>query len=265
MLKVSHLRVAYGYIEALHGVSIDIEPGEAVALLGANGSGKSTLIRACCGLLPARAGLVTFEDTDLASRKLHQVIRLGISYALEGRRTFAQLTVLDNLVLGAYVDGGLNTRTRPRFDFAMSVFPMLSAYLNRPAGLLSGGQRQMLAVAQALMSGPKLLILDEPSAGLAPQLVSEMFAALQRLKESGMALLLAEQAVAQALTICDRGYVLMAGNIAMQDTADGLAANSEIRVAYMGTFGSNEDVSSEAYGARTCSQAAQPGRCNATT
>ena len=245
MLKARDVRVNYGYIEALHGVTIDVGPGEAVALLGANGSGKTTLIRACCGLLPLRGGKITFDDNNLAGRKLHDVIRLKVSYAMEGRRTFGQQSVLDNLILGAYVHGGINRRTQTHFDFAMNLFPMLRDRLSQPAGLLSGGQRQMLAIAQALMSGPKLLVLDEPSAGLAPLFVAEMFATLRRLKEEGMSLLLAEQAVGHALTICDRGYVLKAGHIALEDTATALGRDPAVQAAYMGTFASYRERDAE--------------------
>jgi branched-chain amino acid transport system ATP-binding protein len=239
MLSVDDVRVNYGHLEVLHGVSIEVGEGEVVALLGANGSGKSTLIRACCGLLRPRSGSIRFANHDVGQQKLHEVIRLGLAYCVEGRRTFAQQSVMDNLVLGAYTKGGLNERTRPRFEAVLALFPMLKDKLAQPAGMLSGGQRQMLAVAQALMSQPKLLVLDEPSAGLAPVLVSEMFTLLRQLKEQGMSLLLAEQAVGHALALADRGYVLEVGHVVLEDTAEALQSDPAVRAAYMG--GANPD------------------------
>jgi branched-chain amino acid transport system ATP-binding protein len=236
MLSVDNIRVNYGHLEVLHGVSIEVGKGEVVALLGANGSGKSTLLRACCGLLRPSSGSIQFDGHDVADHKLHDVVRMGLAYCAEGRRTFAQQSVLDNLVLGAYSLGGLNDRTRPRFDDVLSIFPILKERLKQPAGMLSGGQRQILAIAQALMSDPKLLMLDEPSAGLAPVLVEEMFAALHRLKEQGTSLLLAEQAVGHALAISDRGYVLEVGHVVLEDTATELQASPAVQAAYMGGF-----------------------------
>jgi branched-chain amino acid transport system ATP-binding protein len=179
---------------------------------------------------------VHFDGHDLTRFRLHQIVRLGIAFAVEGRRTFPEQTVHENLLLGAYKDGGINERTASRLDDVLDLFPVLREKASIRSGLLSGGQRQMLAIGQALMSAPKLLVLDEPSAGLAPRLTAEMFDALRQLTSSGMSLLLAEQAVGHALALCDRGYVLKAGQVVLEDTTSALRADAAVQAAYIGSF-----------------------------
>jgi branched-chain amino acid transport system ATP-binding protein len=237
MLEAAEIRAGYGHLEVLHGVSISVAPGEFVALLGANGAGKSTLLRVCSGQLRPRSGAVRFAGADLAGTAAHRVARLGLGYAMEGRRVFERQTVAANLELGAYPLGGRNRRTAHLFDRVYELFPVLAGKSGRMASTLSGGERQMLAIAQALMTDPKLVVLDEPSAGLAPRLIADVFAALARLRAGGLAMLLAEQTVEQALGLCDRGYVLEAGTVALCGEAAALRADPAVREIYIGALG----------------------------
>jgi branched-chain amino acid transport system ATP-binding protein len=237
VLEVLDLRTGYGPLEVLHGISLSISDGEFVTILGSNGAGKSTLARTCAGLLKIRAGKVVFNGTSLAHVQRHNVVRLGVGYAVESKRVFTRMTVEDNLALGAYMHGGVRGKVRPRFDRIMDLFPTLKEKLKHLGSSLSGGERQMLAIAQALMGDPRLLILDEPSSGLAPRLVSQLFTVLAQLKGEGMSLLLAEQAVDQALRACDRGYVLEAGTIALEGTSLELLRNRAVQEVYIGTLG----------------------------
>ncbi|HVX21431.1 MAG TPA: ABC transporter ATP-binding protein [Acidimicrobiales bacterium] len=237
MLEVRDLRVRYGRLEVLHGVSITVQEGEFVTVLGTNGAGKSTLLRACAGAMKVSGGSVSFRDVDLAGVPVHRVARLGLGYAMERGRVFQRQSVDVNLALAALPLGRRNPLKAELRDRVYQLFPVLKTKAKLPAGTMSGGERQMLAIAQALMSDPKLLVLDEPSAGLAPLLVSEVFGALAQLRPVGLSVLLAEQVVDEALEVCDRGYVLEAGRIVLSKTAEELRKDDAVREAYIGTLG----------------------------
>jgi len=217
VLAVEDVRSGYGRIEALHGVSIDIAAGEIVTLLGANGAGKTTLIRAICGVQPISAGRIRFENRHLEDLPAHARVALGIAQVPEGRQVFAPLSVEDNLKLGAW------TRRGARLDAELAsvyeLFPMLAANRHISAGMLSGGQQQMLAIGRALMAKPRLLLLDEPSMGLAPMLVEQILDVVRGLKQAGITVLLVEQNARAALAIADRGYVVETGRIATSGSA----------------------------------------------
>ena len=231
MLSVEDVRSGYGRIEALHGVSIDIAAGEIVTLLGANGAGKTTLIRAICGVQPISAGRIRFENRQLEDLPAHARVALGIAQVPEGRQVFAPLSVEDNLKLGAW------TRRGARLDAELAsvyeLFPMLTANRHISAGMLSGGQQQMLAIGRALMAKPRLLLLDEPSMGLAPMLVEQILDVVRGLKQAGITVLLVENARA-ALAIADRGYVVETGRIATSGSAAQLLADDRVQAAYLG-------------------------------
>ncbi len=233
MLRVEGLDVYYGAVHALKGVTVRAEAGEIVTLIGANGAGKSTLLRAISGLVPARAGSIRFEGRELARVPAHEIVGLGISQSPEGRMVFANLSVEDNLELGAY-------RRRDRAgiaadrDEAYRLFPRLLERRKQNAGTLSGGEQQMLAIARALMSRPRLLLLDEPSLGLAPLLVREIFKTIQEINRRGVTVLLVEQNAHMALAVAERGYVLETGRVRLEDRAAALLANDEVRQAYLG-------------------------------
>ena len=232
MLSVENLRSGYGRIEALHGVSIEVGEGEIVALVGANGAGKSTLLRAISGVQPVSSGRIEFRGQRIDRLPAHQRVALGIAQVPEGRQLFAPLTVEDNLKLGAW--------TRPVTDveaaFApiFELFPMLADLRHAQAGMLSGGQQQMLAVGRALMANPKLLLLDEPSMGLAPKLVDQIIGTVAGLKRKGLTVLLVEQNARAALAIADRGYVLETGRITASGRGGELLADDRIQAAYLG-------------------------------
>jgi branched-chain amino acid transport system ATP-binding protein len=222
LLEAERLTVAYGGAVALLGASIAIAPGEAVALLGANGAGKTTLIKALIGTLPAMAGAIRVDGRNVAGLPPERRARLGLGYVPEGRRVFAAMSVRDNLDVACR--GEASERRRRRAAVEM-LFPQLAEHIGRPAWQLSGGQQQMLAIARALMTGPRLLLLDEPSLGLAPALVGELFARLAAIRADGVALLLAEQNLSQALALCSRGYLLQGGRIIAEGTAAALAGD----------------------------------------
>lgn len=246
MLEVTDLRVGYGHLEVVHGVSLSVASGEFVAVLGSNGAGKSTLLRACAGQMRSRSGAVTFDGHRLGRVPPHKVASLGIACALEGRRIFQRQNVLANLQLGGYSLPDRRTRIPEQLARVHELFPTLERKAKLPASTLSGGERQMLAIGQALMSAPRLLVLDEPSAGLAPRLVDDVFAALSRLRAEGLALLLAEQTVEQALTLCDRAYVLEAGRVALAGSAESLRNNEAVREVYIGTLGHSASATESA-------------------
>jgi len=233
MLKVEGLDVYYGAVHALKGVSLRADAGEVVTLIGANGAGKTTLLRSISGLVPSRAGRVTFEGKDITRMPPHEVVGLGISQSPEGRMVFANLTVEDNLELGAY-----RRKDRPAIrkdrDSVYTLFPRLLERRRQTSGTLSGGEQQMLAIGRALMSRPRLLLLDEPSLGLAPLLVREIFRTILEINRTGVTVLLVEQNAHMALSIAGRGYVLETGRVQIEDQAARLLQNEDVKKAYLG-------------------------------
>jgi len=233
LLEVKGLDVSYGDVQALWGVSLQVEEGTIVALVGANGAGKTTLLKTISGLIHARKGEILFSGKSLKNIKPQEIVDRGITHVLEGRRLFAELTVLDNLKLGAYIPSA-----RPFYAESLervySLFPVLKNRQNQKAGTLSGGEQQMLAIGRALMARPKLVMLDEPSLGLSPLLVRTVFELISALKEQKLTILLVEQNVYQALKIAHQAYVLKTGQIVMSGRGDELLANEEIRKAYIG-------------------------------
>ncbi len=233
ILEVTNLRVHYGAIEAIRGISLEVPAGEVVALIGANGAGKTTTLRAISRMLRPSAGAVRFEGVDVTRLASHELVARGIAHAPEGRGIFLNLTVEENLELGAYLRrdrAGVAADARRAYD----LFPILSERRGQVAGTLSGGEQLMLAVARALMSRPKLMLLDEPSLGLAPQVVEKIFAVLRDVNASGVALLLVEQNAHKALQLAHRGYVLETGTVVMSGTGKELLASPEVRKAYLG-------------------------------
>jgi branched-chain amino acid transport system ATP-binding protein len=232
MLRVEGLRSAYGRIEAVKGVDLDVARGEIVALVGANGAGKTTLLRAISGVQPITAGRILHDGEPIEALAAHARVARGIAQVPEGRQVFAPLSVEDNLRLGAFRRGRSETDATLAEVFAL--FPVLAEKRALPAGGLSGGQQQMLAIGRALMSRPRLLLLDEPSMGLAPLLVDQILASVVRLREGGMTVLLVEQNASAALAVADRGYVLETGRIAHAGTGQALLDDPRVREAYLG-------------------------------
>ncbi len=234
MLSLTNLNVFYGAIHALRNVSLEVNAGEVVTLIGANGAGKSTTLRAITGLLPVKSGRILFEGEDLAGIPAHKRVSRGISMAPEGRGIFANLSVLENLEMGAYLKKD-RAAIQQDIERGFVLFPRLKERVRQPAGTLSGGEQQMLAIARALMSRPKLLLLDEPSLGLAPMIVRNVFETLRRIRaETRTTMLVVEQNANIALEIADRGYVLEAGQIVLTGTADHLQRDDAVRAAYLG-------------------------------
>jgi branched-chain amino acid transport system ATP-binding protein len=233
VLTLQDVDVYYGAIHALQRVSLQVEAGEIVTLIGSNGAGKSTTLRAISGLIRPRAGAIRFEGTDLAHLRPHQIVAAGIGHAPEGRRVFANLSVRENLDLGAY---SRRDREGIRRDLEeiLELFPRLKERLSQQAGTLSGGEQQMLAIGRALMGRPRLLLLDEPSLGLAPFLVTEIFRILREVNRRGTTVLLVEQNAHMALETAQRGYVLETGRVVLADAGRALLANPEVRKAYLG-------------------------------
>jgi branched-chain amino acid transport system ATP-binding protein len=233
LLEVGGLDVYYGAVHALKGTRLHAEAGEIVTLIGANGAGKSTLLRTISGLTRARAGTITFEGRDLTRMAPHDIVGLGISHSPEGRMVFANLSVEDNLELGAYLRRDRAAISEDR-DEVFRLFPRLLERRRQSAGTLSGGEQQMLAIGRALMSRPRLLLLDEPSLGLAPLLVREIFRTIEEINRRGVTVLLVEQNANMALSIARRGYVLETGRVRLEDDAKNLLRNDEVRKAYLG-------------------------------
>jgi branched-chain amino acid transport system ATP-binding protein len=231
MLEVSGLKSAYGRIEVLHGLDLTVGAGEIVALIGANGAGKTTLLRALSGVLPVSAGSIRFGGHDITRTQPHTRVAAGIIQVPEGRQVFQPLSVEDNLLLGAY-----RRRRDPAVDLArvLDLFPILAEKRKSPAGGLSGGQQQMLAVGRAMMGDPRLLLLDEPSMGLAPVIVAQIFDVIANLKAAGVTIFLVEQNANAALAISDRAYVIETGRIIMTGTGTALATDEKVRKAYLG-------------------------------
>jgi branched-chain amino acid transport system ATP-binding protein len=233
MLEIYDLKVSYGAITALDGVSLCVPKGRIVSLLGANGSGKTSTLRAITGLETPRAGRIVFAGRDIQRRPTHEIIRAGISMAPEGRRIFANLTVYENLLLGAYFRRDQENLGRD-LDLLYDTFPRLAERRSQAAGTLSGGEQQMLALGRALMSRPKLLLLDEPSLGLAPLLVKEVFQVITLLNQRGVTILLVEQNAAAALQIAHHAYVLETGRVVLSGSGSDLLAHPRLQAAYLG-------------------------------
>ena len=232
MLKLAGVSASYGSVPAIHNVSIEIGEGEAVGLLGANGAGKSTTLRAISSLVK-RSGTITFAGTDLASLPPHRIPELGIAHVPEGRQVFPEMTVQENLEIGAYVPKAKAERSRT-LELVYSIFPRLAERRKQFAGTMSGGEQQMLAVGRGLMLKPKLLMLDEPSLGLAPVMTDVTFEKIGEIHKMGTAILLVEQNVSRALSLVQRAYVLESGNVIMHGTSAELADNKQVQSAYLG-------------------------------
>ena len=232
ILRLDHVSAAYKGLKALQGVSLEVVAGEIVAVVGANGAGKSTLLRSVAGQV-ATEGAISFDGHALARLPPHQITRLGVGLVPEGRRLFPRLSVEHNLRLGAYARRGRADRFAP-LATVFSLFPRLGERLSQRAETLSGGEQQMLAIGRALMTGPRLLMLDEPSQGIAPRLVDDILAAVARIRDLGTTILLVEQRLAESLALADRAYVLQTGRIVMSGPAAEIAADSEVRRAYLG-------------------------------
>jgi branched-chain amino acid transport system ATP-binding protein len=235
LLDVQNLEAGYGPINVLHGLSLSVNRGEIVAMIGANGAGKTTTLMCLSGVVKARAGKVVFDGRDLVSERVpaHQVVRLGLAQSPEGRKIFSRLTVLENLEMGAFTRGDPDG-VKADIEKMFAMFPILRERQHQAGGLLSGGQQQMLAIARALMARPKLLLLDEPSLGLAPQIVLQIFDVIKELNRAGVSVLLVEQNARMALKVAHRGYVLETGRITFTDKADVLLNDPRIRAAYLG-------------------------------
>jgi len=234
MLKITDLRVNYGAIEALKGVSLEVRAGEVITLIGGNGAGKSTLMRAISGFEPGAGGAISFEGANLAAVPAHRRVGLGIAQSPEGRQVFADQSVRHNLVLGAYLRNDCDAAIGADIDYQFATFPRLLERQHQLAGTLSGGEQQMLAISRALMARPRLLLLDEPSLGLAPLIVKEIFGVIRTLKARGVTFLLVEQMANQALQVADRAYVLKTGRITSSGSARELLADPAVREAYLG-------------------------------
>lgn len=235
LLTVENLQVRYGAIEALRGISLEVRAGEVVTMIGGNGAGKSTLMKALSGLEPAASGRILFEGQDITRMPGHLRVPLGIAQSPEGRQVFADQTVRDNLILGAYHRKASRQQIDADIEAQFAAFPRLRERQDQMAGTMSGGEQQMLAIARALMARPKLLLLDEPSLGLAPLIVKEIFAIIRSLQQKGVTILLVEQMANQALAVADRAYVLETGLITMQGEGRVLRADPKIRAAYLGS------------------------------
>ncbi len=233
LLTIENLSVHYGAIQALHGVSIAVEPGEIVTLIGANGAGKSTTLRAVSGLVKPSGGTITFDGKNLAGLAPHKILRLGLAQVPEGRGIFPNLTVDENLDLGAFARTDRRNIAHDR-ERVFALFPRLKERLEQRSGTLSGGEQQMLAIGRALLARPRLLLLDEPSLGLAPQLVQTIFKIIREINASGTTIFLVEQNAHMALRVAHRAYVLEVGSVVMQGDAKQLAASDEVKKAYLG-------------------------------
>jgi branched-chain amino acid transport system ATP-binding protein len=232
MLKIEDLKVAYGKIQALWGVSFEITEGEIVALVGANGAGKTTLLKTISGLLRCQSGLIRYNETPIEHLMPGDIVRLGLVQVPEGRKLFPEMTVLDNLLMGGYTVKP--PELQPRLDQVFKIFPKLEERQKQIAGTLSGGEQQMVAIGRGLMAGPKLLMLDEPSLGLAPVLVEEMFSVIEEINRSGVTVLLVEQNTQNALSIAHKGFVMELGRIVLSGSGSELLADENVRKAYLG-------------------------------
>jgi branched-chain amino acid transport system ATP-binding protein len=236
LLKIENLHVKYGKVEALHGIDISVEQGEIVTILGANGAGKSTTLMAISGLVKVSEGSILFDGEPLHKLPAHDIVARGVAQAPEGRRVFGTLTVRENLNLGAYTSNDQQKINQNR-DWVFELFPRLKERRNQMAGTLSGGEQQMLAVGRALMGNPRILLLDEPSLGLAPLLVKTIFDTVRQINQAGVTVVLVEQNARAALKLANRGYVMEVGHIVLKDSAANLLADPEVQSAYLGGKG----------------------------
>ena len=234
MLQLGNVEVFYGNVRALHGISLRVEEGEIVTLIGSNGAGKTTTLHAISGLLVPRAGTITFLGEPIHNLRADKIVARGLAHSPEGRRIFTDLSVLENLEMGAYLETD-RARTKERLERMFSLFPRLEERKDQRGGTLSGGEQQMLAIARALMCGPRLVLLDEPSLGIAPILVQEIFREIKAINEEfGTTILLVEQNANLALKLAHRGYVIETGNIVLEDDASELLTNPQVKEAYLG-------------------------------
>jgi branched-chain amino acid transport system ATP-binding protein len=235
LLQLTEVEAAYGDFQALFNITLTVNPGEIVTLIGANGAGKTTTLRVISGLLPAAKGAVSFDGQDITRTPAHEIVARGISHVPEGRQLFPYMTVEEHLALGAYIQ-----RTRPLIPQLMEeqfeMFPILKERRKQMAGTLSGGEQQMVAIARGLMSDPKLLLLDEPSLGLAPKLVEEVFQKIRQIGEKGVTVMVVEQNVVDGLSVSKRGYVVENGAVVLQGPAEELLNNEQVRAAYLGLY-----------------------------
>lgn len=233
MLKITDLEVYYGVIQAIKGISFEVKEGEVIALIGANGAGKTTILHTVTGLIAPKAGTIEFEGTDITKTPAHKIVSMGMAHVPEGRRVFAQLSVYENLKLGAYTRSD-KTEIEQTLEMVYKRFPRLKERRNQAAGTLSGGEQQMLAMGRALMSHPKIILMDEPSMGLSPIFVNEIFDIIKEVSAGGTTVLLVEQNAKKALGIADRAYVLETGNIVLTGEAKALMNDESIKKAYLG-------------------------------
>jgi branched-chain amino acid transport system ATP-binding protein len=234
ILEVQDLRVAYGKIEALKGITFSVEPGEVVTLIGSNGAGKTTTLRTISGLIAPRGGSVTFKGKRIDGMAAHKILQMGLAHSPEGRRVFAAMTVQENLMLGAYARTDGPAEVQKDLDRAYEMFPILSERRAQSAGTFSGGEQQMLAMGRALMSRPEMLMLDEPSMGLSPIMMQKIMSTITELRSQGTTILLVEQNAQAALSLADQGHVLEVGTIVVSGPGSDLLTNDEVRKAYLG-------------------------------
>ncbi len=234
LLEVKDLRVSYGVIEAIKGISFEVNEGEIVTLIGANGAGKTTTMQSIMGLIHPKSGTITFDDADIFGMSTHKILRLGMTQVPEGRRIFSELTVYENLLMGAYIEKN-REKIKKDMEEIYEIFPRLYERRTQVAGTLSGGEQQMLAMGRAMMSHPRLLMLDEPSMGLSPLLVDQIFSMIKKFHDNGTTILLVEQNAGKSLAISDRAYVLETGRIVLSGTGRELMESEEVKKAYLGT------------------------------
>ncbi len=234
LLEVKDLRVSYGVIEAIKGISFEVNEGEIVTLIGANGAGKTTTMQSIMGLIHPKSGTITFDGADIFGMSTHKILRLGMTQVPEGRRIFSELTVYENLLMGAYIEKN-REKIKKDMEEIYEIFPRLYERRTQVAGTLSGGEQQMLAMGRAMMSHPRLLMLDEPSMGLSPLLVDQIFSMIKKFHDNGTTILLVEQNAGKSLAISDRAYVLETGRIVLSGTGRELVESEEVKKAYLGT------------------------------
>jgi branched-chain amino acid transport system ATP-binding protein len=233
MLILEDIVTHYGNIQALKGISLDVKQGEIVTIIGANGAGKTTTLKTICGLVPATSGKVYFQDKDITNKSTSDIVEAGIAMVPEGRRVFPRMSVLENLQLGAYLNKN-RQEVKNDLEKVFKFFPILKNRIKQISGTLSGGEQQMLAIGRALMARPKLLLLDEPSMGLAPKIVANIFDIIMEINRDGTTILLVEQNARMALSIANKGFVIETGKIVLQDTAENLLSDEQVKKAYLG-------------------------------